>query len=121
MPEIMTTRETAQYWKLHEITVCKYAAQGKIPAIRIGRVWRFEREAIDKWISRDQKKVGKKAKKVSPGEPSPNIIKKSRKGLKSAERKKDTEFEDDTRRSIVYKLRKKDKTKKERKGVYEKT
>ena len=50
MALMMTTREIAEYLKLHEITVCKYAAQGKIPAIRIGRVWRFDKDAIDKWI-----------------------------------------------------------------------
>jgi excisionase family DNA binding protein len=51
MPEIMTTKEIAKYLKLHEITVCKYAAEGKIPAIRIGRVWRFDKTAIDTWIA----------------------------------------------------------------------
>lgn len=56
MPQIMTTKELAKYLKLHEITICKYAAEGKIPAIRIGRVWRFDKEAIDKWISGGPKK-----------------------------------------------------------------
>jgi len=56
MPEIMTTREIAKYLKLHEITICKYAAEGKIPAVRIGRVWRFDKETIDKWISGGGKK-----------------------------------------------------------------
>ena len=56
MPEIMTTKELAKYLKLHEITICKYAAEGKIPAIRIGRVWRFDKEAIDRWISGEQEK-----------------------------------------------------------------
>jgi excisionase family DNA binding protein len=51
MPDIMTTKELARYLKLHGITVCKYAAQGKIPAIRIGRVWRFDKDAIDRWIA----------------------------------------------------------------------
>ena len=50
MPKIMTTKEIAKYLKLHEITICKYAAEGKIPAIRIGRVWRFDKDAIDRWI-----------------------------------------------------------------------
>jgi excisionase family DNA binding protein len=56
MPQIMTTKELAKYLKLHEITICKYAAEGKIPAIRIGRVWRFDKEAIDKWIGGGPKK-----------------------------------------------------------------
>ena len=65
MPEIMTTREIARYLKLHEITICKYAAQGKIPAIRIGRSWRFDKDIIDKWIRKGQKnnaRVSRKAK-----------------------------------------------------------
>lgn len=56
MPEIMTTKEIAKYLRLHEITVGKYAAEGKIPAIRIGRVWRFDKEAVDRWISGEGKK-----------------------------------------------------------------
>jgi len=46
---MMTAKEVAEYLKLHEITLCKYAAAGKIPAIRIGRVWRFDKEAVDAW------------------------------------------------------------------------
>jgi excisionase family DNA binding protein len=66
MPQIMTKKEIAKYLKLHEITICKYAVQGRIPAIRIGRVWRFDKDAIDKWI----------------GEGSPPLIKAGSKGAK---------------------------------------
>ena len=55
MPDILMIEEAAKYLKLHEITICKYAAEGKIPAIRIGRVWRFDKEAIDQWIRGEQK------------------------------------------------------------------
>ncbi|MBW1769385.1 MAG: excisionase family DNA-binding protein [Deltaproteobacteria bacterium] len=50
----MTTKELSRYLKLHEITICKYAAEGKIPAFRIGRVWRFDKDVIDGWISAGQ-------------------------------------------------------------------
>ena len=63
MPEIMTTKELAEYLRLHQITICKFAAEGKIPAIRVGRVWRFDKEAIDKWISEGQSKIVSKRKK----------------------------------------------------------
>jgi len=59
MPEIMTTKELAKYLRLHQITICKFAAEGKIPAVRVGRVWRFDKEAIDKWISEGHKKPQK--------------------------------------------------------------
>ena len=51
MAQIMTTNEIAEYLKLHPITIIKYAREGKIPATRIGRVWRFDKEAIDQWIA----------------------------------------------------------------------
>jgi len=52
MAEIMTTKEVAKYLKLHTITILKYAAEGKIPVIRIGRrIWRFDKDTIDKWIN----------------------------------------------------------------------
>ena len=54
MLEIITTKELSRYLKLHEITICKYAAAGKIPNIRIGGVWRFDKDIIDDWISAGQ-------------------------------------------------------------------
>jgi excisionase family DNA binding protein len=58
MAQIMTTKELAEYLNLHEITVGKYAAQGRIPAVRIGKRWRFDKNAIDEWIGGDQGKTG---------------------------------------------------------------
>jgi excisionase family DNA binding protein len=49
--QIMTTKEVAKYLKLHAITICKLSKEGKIPSIRIGRVWRFDKEVIDAWIA----------------------------------------------------------------------
>ena len=56
MTEIMTTKELANYLKLHEITICKLANQAQIPAFRLGRVWRFDKELIDIWLADGQKK-----------------------------------------------------------------
>ena len=71
MPEIMTTKELAKYLRLHEITICKHAAEGNIPGIRIGSSWRFDKEAIGKWINEGDKKPPKvkksKAKAASKG------------------------------------------------------
>lgn len=51
MAEIMTTKEISKYLKLHQITICKLSKQGKIPAIRIGRLWRYDKDKIDDWIT----------------------------------------------------------------------
>jgi len=55
LAQIMTTKEMANYLKLHQITICKLSKEGKIPSIRIGRVWRFDKEVIDAWIARGQR------------------------------------------------------------------
>jgi excisionase family DNA binding protein len=48
--EIMTTEEVAQYLRLAEATVYKLAQSGEIPAVKVGRAWRFKRQLIDEWF-----------------------------------------------------------------------
>lgn len=45
---MMTTKELAAYLRVHEVTIYKYASEGRIPAIRIRQVWRFDKDAIDR-------------------------------------------------------------------------
>ena len=52
MAEIMTTKELGEYLRLHPITICKLSKEGKIPSVRIGSRWRFDKEVIDEWIAR---------------------------------------------------------------------
>jgi excisionase family DNA binding protein len=46
----MTAKEVGDYFSISQMTIYKYAAQGKIPALRVGRVWRFDKQAIDTWV-----------------------------------------------------------------------
>lgn len=48
--EIMTTPEVAQYLRLSEATIYTLAQSGDIPAVKVGRTWRFKRELIDEWF-----------------------------------------------------------------------
>ena len=63
MAHIMTAKELSQSLKLHESTICKYASEGKIPAIRIGKLWRFDKDVSEDLISADQNE--KKAAGIS--------------------------------------------------------
>jgi len=120
LAQIMTTREVAEYLKLHEITIINHAAKGIIPGIKIGSRWRFYKQAIDKWISGGQKKPTRKTKKRSTSVTDSKIIKKSRKGTKSTILKKKAEIKDDNQRPVIYKLRKKGEIKNQRKGTHKK-
>jgi excisionase family DNA binding protein len=121
LAQIMTTREVAEYLKLHEITIINHAAKGLIPGIKIGSRWRFDKKTIDKWISGGQKKAIQKSKKISTSVTDPKIIKKNRKGFRSTALKKKPEIKDDNQRPVIYKLRKKGEIKSQRKGAYKKT
>jgi len=48
----MTTREAAEYLKLHYMTVYKLTQQGRIPAFKIGRNWRFRKDLLDDWLAK---------------------------------------------------------------------
>ncbi|MBI2091858.1 MAG: helix-turn-helix domain-containing protein [Deltaproteobacteria bacterium] len=51
----MTVQDIAKYLQLSTMMVYKLAQEGKIPAAKIGRVWRFEKEAIDAWLKSNLK------------------------------------------------------------------
>ena len=54
MGKILTTKELAAYLKLTEVTIYKYANEGKIPGFKIGSRWRFDKDKIDDLLKSDQ-------------------------------------------------------------------
>lgn len=49
--EILTLEEVAVYLKAGKRTVYRLAQEGKIPAFKLGGVWRFRRAELDRWIA----------------------------------------------------------------------
>ena len=45
--EVMTLEETAEYLRIPRSTAYKLAQEGRIPGQKVGRHWRFHREALD--------------------------------------------------------------------------
>ncbi len=54
--QVMTAAEVAAYLKLDHTTVQRMAARGELPAVKMGRHWRFKKEAIDAVFDEDAKK-----------------------------------------------------------------
>jgi excisionase family DNA binding protein len=50
IPEVMNVGEVAQYLRYTEEHVRRLAREGKIPAAKPGRAWRFSRRQILEWI-----------------------------------------------------------------------
>lgn len=47
---VMTIEELAEYLKISTSTLYKYAQQGRIPAVKLGKHWRFSKLAIDQFL-----------------------------------------------------------------------
>jgi excisionase family DNA binding protein len=55
--QIMTVAEVAKYLQAHPSTLYRLLRQHQIPAFKIGSDYRFERDAIVKWMADGQVKV----------------------------------------------------------------
>ena len=50
LPDILTVRELADYFKIHEATVKRAIKSGKLKAFKATRDWRVSKEAVIQWL-----------------------------------------------------------------------
>ena len=48
--KIMTIEELAEYLKVSRSTLYKLLQDGKMPGQKVGKRWRFHKDAIDEWV-----------------------------------------------------------------------
>ncbi len=58
----LTLDELVEYLKLSRTKLYKMAQEAEIPASKIGSQWRFDRQEIDDWVTRQRPRSS-----VSPG------------------------------------------------------
>jgi len=59
MSKLLTLKEVCERLRLHENTVREYINEGKIPAIKLDRVWRVEEKDLDIFLSSRKQRVRK--------------------------------------------------------------
>lgn len=60
----MNINELAAYLKLEKQTIYNWLHEKKITGIKVGHVWRFDRDAVDRWLrSQTVKAVANNKKK----------------------------------------------------------
>ena len=47
---LLTDSQVSQLLGLHPKTVARMARRGELPAVRIGRYWRYRASALNEWI-----------------------------------------------------------------------
>ncbi|HEX5473685.1 MAG TPA: helix-turn-helix domain-containing protein [Vicinamibacterales bacterium] len=50
----LTTEEVLAYLKVTPRTIYRLIRSGELPAVRIGRQWRFRRTDLDQWLERQR-------------------------------------------------------------------
>lgn len=56
MPEtgdVLTIDDLSEYLKISKSTLYKLVREGKVPCQKVGRHWRFHKEAIESWLRND--------------------------------------------------------------------
>jgi excisionase family DNA binding protein len=51
-PPILTLIEVAEYLRIPRTSLYKLAKQGRIPCQKVGKQWRFRKEALDRWLEK---------------------------------------------------------------------
>jgi excisionase family DNA binding protein len=66
----LTTEEVLEYLQVNLRTVYRLIKAGKIPAVRVGRQWRFRKRDIDAWLDSERPKGSATAAATAVAEPS---------------------------------------------------
>lgn len=74
----LTTEEVLEYLQVNLRTVYRLIKAGKIPAVRVGRQWRFRKRDIDAWLDtqrpRGERPAGAAADKPQVREGRPRVL-----------------------------------------------
>ncbi len=73
MSDLLTTRELQELLCVDRKTIYRMLKDGRLPAVRVGGQWRFQRETIQAWLS-DPNLVEKAATTANDKPPSAEIL-----------------------------------------------
>ena len=68
--EILTLEEVAHYLRLKPQTLYKWAQEQRIPAVKLGKEWRFRKSILDRWL--DEQILGDGSRFGHLREPGPD-------------------------------------------------
>jgi excisionase family DNA binding protein len=57
--QLLVVDEVADFLRVKSSTVYEWAKNGKIPARKVGRLWRFSREDIEVWMRESSPRAGR--------------------------------------------------------------
>lgn len=73
MSEVLNADDACTYLQLSKVGLYKLVRKGQIPGFKLGAVWRFHKESLDKWI---QERIQEDTASRSIVKPKKKIAKK---------------------------------------------
>jgi excisionase family DNA binding protein len=73
----LTTEEVLEYLQVNLRTVYRLIKAGKLPALRVGRQWRFRKRDIDAWLEQQRTRSGRGAgpsRSMAPAAGRPRVL-----------------------------------------------
>ena len=67
--ELLTIQETARMLRVAPITIRRYIADGRLPAVRVGRGVRLQKEAVDQFVTPVESKKPRRKPRGPVGRP----------------------------------------------------
>jgi len=67
----LTTEEVLEYLQVTQRTVYRLIKAGRIPAVRVGRQWRFRKQDVDRWLESQQGRSARAAAVIGTARPVP--------------------------------------------------
>ena len=73
MPDLLTTTQVQDLLQVDRTTIYRMVESGRLPAIRVGKQWRFSRPEIERWL-------GTAASQVRPTTATPQVSARAQNG-----------------------------------------
>jgi len=55
-PPLRDAHDAARFLGIHPVTLCELARQGRIPAIKVGKAWRFRPLSLKRWLDSQEQR-----------------------------------------------------------------
>lgn len=52
--KLLTIEDAAKYLNIHPGTLYRWARARRLPAVKMGKIWRFKKEKLDAWLERQE-------------------------------------------------------------------
>ncbi len=72
--DVLNAREAAEFLRAHVETVRRLARRGEIPSFKVGKDWRFSREALRRWSAEQPQPPSEQPKPPSASKPGLVLI-----------------------------------------------